>query len=247
MPTRTFPRVASALQRQPPDADEALTLTESAPDIPPSHDGEDGHIPTLPFGTRAGVLRPAAAPRDSRSGKEPSRRFRFLVPTLPTSLRQAGEQQTPGGLQSPTATSSHTPKADELDPPPKSRWLWLGASVVAMLASLLLLWPGESNVPQGATLPRKPPSLVRRAPESAPVRTETDPSTRANAPQDPALAQGITPALRAKPSPPQSTAPSHGPTHPPSPTGARPTVSKSLTTLKGESVLASVLAPPPAD
>ena len=250
MPTRTFPQVASAAVR--PNAEsEALGAIASAPEVQVSDEGDDVRIPTLPFGTKAVAVSPA--PKDLRNGKESGARFRFLLPTLPTSLGDS-EQQTAATLAWQRANSGHAVRPDPLGPPSRIRLpLLLGASGLAILAFLLLLWPDDSGAPKQASPPRMPPAAVPRlqqgSPESATVGTHGEPGSRIAESPTSALAHAGTPALRPQSSPQQNTMPSPASTaatFPTSPAGPRATVSKALT-LKGESVLASVLAPPPAD
>jgi len=251
MPTRTFPQVASAaIRRRPSDAEsEAFRAISSAPELQAGDEGDEGHIPTLPFGTKAVAVSPPA-PKDLRREKESGARFRFLLPTLPTSSRLESEQQFAA-----TRPSWRGPaRPDPLEPPSRIRLpLLLGASGVAILAFVLLLWPSDSDAPAHASPPRIPATAVPRvqqgSPGSATVGTHSAPGTPIGESPNAALAQAGTPAPRPQSSPHQNV-PSPAPTaatDPGSPTSPRATVTKALTTLKGGSVLASVLAPPPAD
>jgi len=235
MPTRTLPQVTSATVRARPSnaGAEALAAINNAPEMQACDEADDGRIPTQPFGTTAVVVSPAA-PKASRHGRESGARFRFLVPTLPTSVRQ--EQQT-GALPSQRANSDRGARPDPLETPSRMRLrLLLGASGVAMLGFVLLVWPDDSDAPEQASSARIAPSAVSRVPQGSPQSATVQ-------------AHG-TPEIRPQPSLQQNTVPSpaaNAAAHPASPTSPRTTVSKALPTLKGESVLTSVLAPPPAD
>ncbi|HEX2669523.1 MAG TPA: hypothetical protein VHM25_01560 [Polyangiaceae bacterium] len=212
-----------------------------------SDEGDDGHIPTQPFGTKA-VVTSQAAPKDSRRGRDSGARFRFLVPTLPTSLSQENEPPT-AALSWQRAGSPRASTPDRLQPPSRIRLpLLLGAGGVAILALLLLFWPDDALAPARSSPPRSAPSVLQRAPHGTPESVAARTLPIAESPTA-GLARAGTAAVPQSSSQPK-TLPSPEPnaaTHPASPTSPRATVSKALPTLKGESVLASVLAPPPAD
>lgn len=199
--------------------------TKSAPQLPKSDAGENDHIPTLPFGTRSVVAAAPRAARDSRVEREP---FRFV-------MRQeqiAATLQLPGRASGPAIAP-----VDPAKPSLRSRWILpLGALVLAAFACTLLIWPETPNGAQAVTLPRGPAPTVRHA---AQVTTQTA-----------AFAQAAVLATRpANPAAPP-TLPSRAPdvtSEPQAPPGARLTILKARSMPKRQSVLASVLAPPPAD
>lgn len=255
MPTRTFPRAASVALRGRPSSEEtgAFRAINRAPETRASDEPGEGRIPTQPFGTRAVVISPAA-PLGSRRGRDSGVGFRFLLPTLPTSPRPESKQRT-SDLTSQSVHSGSAAPRDPVEPPARILLpILLGASALAILAFLVLLWPDDWRAPERATPPRSPPSAVPSAPqgspESATAQTHNGRGTRIAESPKVSGAQVGAPAIR-PPSSPQprngsSPAPSVA-THPASQTSPRATVREAQTPLDGERVLASVLAPPPAE
>jgi hypothetical protein len=225
-----------------PGSPTALGGDAAAPTEPEatSNAGDDGHIQTLPFGTKRALssLPPAVqAPPP----------FRFLITQPPTAARQH---------ETSDAHSQFTvPPAEQPKPSPRSRWLLLlGAIGLTLFAFAWLIWPDPSNTVQEASLPRQAaPNAPRMAPSSpAPTAVGTDtasepgtwgespaqqisePSRAANATTEPNRAANATTLSRST-------------TRPQSSTGEQLPLAKARATLKRGSVLAAVLAPPPAD
>ena len=203
--------------------------------------GDDGHIPTLPFGTKGVLNAPPIAREDSALESDFRPPFRFLVPTLPTSLshEQGGAFLLPGAASdqavAPTRRAERAPRSGSL--------LWLGAIALGVFAFALLVWPDGSNGSEVAGRPSER-TLAHRTPKNAPKSAALDDSPRA------VLAQAFVPATHLQSAPQPAPEPSRvaGPaTRSASASSPRLTIPQAPTTLKRKSALASVLAPPPAD
>jgi len=235
-----------------------MPITTFPHDHPPGSqagdDREEGHVPTLPFGTKFAVVS-APTSKGSRVEKESGARFRFLVPTLPTSLKLESEQQRAATLASQHADSGHVARPNALAPRSRIRLpLVLGVTGVAVLAFLLLIWPDNSDAPKQASPADRLPSALSRLPgghaEPRTVEIQGEPPAQIKEPRNAASVQAGTSPPLPHASPPANNIPRAAPNpaaRSASVPATRATPPKALTTLDGESVLASVLAPPPAD
>jgi hypothetical protein len=201
---------------------------------PASNADGDGHVQTLPFGTKALVGSPSTAATDARP-------YRFVISKLPTFAKHeqaAATHLPPAANPGPDVAAAHR---REPEPSNKGRWLlMLGAIAVTAFVFALLVWPDASNLPQEGALPHdravghfaaRPQSTA--APAEPRTETASRPATPLESPPRPTSAVERVP--RGATTQSQSAASSPVPTP------------KAGMTLKRGSVLASVLAPPPAD
>lgn len=182
-------------------------------------------IPTLPFGTKRAVHTPPPIAEAPRAAGEFAP-FRFVM----------NQEQIASLLRWPNKSSGPAvAPVDSAEGSRPSRWLLLACvALLAMFAVMLLVWSGTPSSPEEAAVPRGAAPAERRLPHSLPQKA--------------VLAQAMIPT--AIPEPAQSITPSRAPNatpHAEPPTSVRLSAPKARATLKRQSVLASVLAPPPAD
>ncbi len=184
------------------------------------------HIPTLPFGTKGVVVNPLPAMADDARGERELGPFRFVMTQEQIAATLLSPRKNPGPAVAP---------ADRLEKSPRSLLL-LCVVAAATLAVTLLIWSETSNGPEEVAVRRGPAPAHRRVPQSSPQKA--------------VLAQAMIPAALPERSPPQISAPLRAPSatpHAEALTRTRLSAPKARPTLKRQSVLASVLAPPPAD
>jgi hypothetical protein len=227
-----------------------------------SGSADPGHIPTKPFGIkRIAGLPPAAG--ENRSEKE-FRPFRFIVPTLPTAGSQAlGATTPPVGPHEQPFDAKHPHQRDVAplrnESPGTKNWpLLLSVIVLVVCAFTCVFWLATSELPEEGARPNERAPAVHPArqgsarPAAVAVNNNRQPaapvaeSVRAAPAATPerAMIPGVGSGSTAR----EVSAPSgaaNAKTLRGSSTSPRPTLPASATPKK-ESVLNSVLAPPPA-
>lgn len=230
--------------------------------VPASGSADPGHIPTKPFGIkRIAGLPPAAG--ENRASEKAFRPFRFFVPTLPTAESQALGATTPvEPVEQPfdaKPPDQHDPTPPRNESPGTKNWpLLLSVIVLVVCAFSCVFWLATSELPeQGARPNERAPAvhLARQGPaRPAAVGVNNDREPVAPAAESMLVAPAATPERAMIPgvgsgsTAQESSAPSraaNAKTLRGSSSSPRPTVPASAAPKK-ESVLNSVLAPPPA-
>jgi hypothetical protein len=194
----------------------------------------DGHVRTLPFGTKGLVGSPSPSIMDARP-------YRFVITKLPTFAEQqqaAALRLPPDAYRGGGSGPAHHPQPE---PSSKRRWLlMLGAMAVTAFVFALLVLPDTSSLPQEGKLPREPAAVGHSA-----ARAQSTPAAA-----EPATETASRPATPLESPPRPITLPERAAkatTLPQSPVSSPAPAPKAGMALKRGSVLASVLAPPPAD
>ncbi len=222
--------VSSISVATPPDALTPNCL--SAGSELTSEPGDRGRIPTLPFGTKDVVGPRSAAADDPRAEKEFGP-FRFVIKQEQIDATLLARGGNSGAVVAP---------ADDLEGSPRGHWrLLLCAIGVATFACALLFWPETSHDSENATLQRAPALRHRRSPQSLPAPAAPETNGKPGTPIDESQSAVLGPNIAPGPAPNATII------QPESPSRTRLTAAKARATLKRSSVLASVLAPPPAD
>jgi hypothetical protein len=230
---------------------------------PASGSAVSGHIPTKPFGiNRIAGLTPAAG--DIRASVKPFRAFRFMVPTLPTGGSQALSATTPpaGSVEQPFDANHphpHEPAPLRNESPGTKNWpLLLSVIVLLVCAFTCVFWLATSELPEKGARPNEPAPAAHLAwqgsaqpaavvvdsnPEPAVPATESMRAAPAATPERamiPGVGSGSAAQEISAPGRAENAKTLRG-----SSTSSRPTVPASAPPKK-DSVLNSVLAPPPA-
>ena len=186
--------------------------TKSVPLLPASDAGDNGHIPTLPFGTKRVVGSPPRVVGSPPPVREQSRfdqfaPFRFLITEdqITAALRSSGPHFGPT-----------VAPARRVEQPRRSGWLiLLSAVVLTTLVFTLVAWSVISNYPEKAAAGGDPAAARRSqtASERAALGTNGKPGAPSaeprSAPPAPAISASGAPQVTVAQRVPSLTTPPH--------------------------------------
>jgi len=229
--------------------------------VPASGSADPGHIPTKPFGIQRSAGPPPAA-EENRASEKAFRPFRFIVPTLPTVGSQTLSATAPPVGPAEQPFDAKQPNQLDVAPlrnesPGTKNWpLLLSVIVLVVCAFTCVFWLATSELPEEGARPNERAAAVHLARQGSARPAVVDDNRQPVAPDAESMRAapaatpegGMMPGVGSGSAAQEISAPSravNAKTLRGSSASPRPTDSASATPKK-ESVLNSVLAPPPA-